>query len=201
MGLILHALKENYKMNYFQRLQKAIMLDVPFYEQVEKDKKFTDQAMMTVVLVSIVQGFMIAGFAPIALVQGILGSLIRFIIWAFFIAFVGTRILPEPETESNTGELIRTLGFAYAPGLLVIFKVFPVINFFVDPLVVILQLSAMTIAVRQALDFNSTVRAVGVCIVAFILMVLSLTVFIGSTWFFLGIAENAIAPTAPLMDT
>ena len=113
-------------MNYFQRLQKAIFLDVAFYEEVEKDKKFTDQAMMTVVLVSVVQGFMIAGFAPIALVQGILGSLIRFLIWAFFIAFVGTRILPEPETESNTGELIRTLGFAYAPGLLVVFKIFPI---------------------------------------------------------------------------
>ena len=59
-------------MNYFQRLQKAIFLDVAFYEEVEKDKKFTDQAMMTVALVSVVQGFMIAGFAPIALVQGIL---------------------------------------------------------------------------------------------------------------------------------
>jgi hypothetical protein len=188
-------------MNYFQRLQKAIMLDVSFYEEVENDKKFTDQAMMTVVLVSIVQGLMIAGFAPIALVQGILGSLLRFIIWAFFIAFVGTRILPEPETKSNTGELIRTLGFAYAPGLLVIFKVLPFINSFVDPIVVILQLAAMTIAVRQALDFNSTVRAVGVCIVAFLLMIVALTLFIGSTWFFLGIAENAIAPTAPLMET
>jgi len=188
-------------MNYFQRLQKAIMLDVSFYEEVENDKKFTDQAMMTVVLVSIVQGLMIAGFAPIALVQGILGSLVRFIIWAFFIAFVGTRILPEPETKSNTGELIRTLGFAYAPGLLVIFKVLPFINSFVDPIVVILQLAAMTIAVRQALDFNSTVRAVGVCIVAFLLMIIALTLFIGSTWFFLGIAENAIAPTAPLMET
>lgn len=188
-------------MNYFQRLQKAIMLDVSFYEEVENDKKFTDQAMMTVVLVSIVQGLMIAGFAPIALVQGILGSLVRFIIWAFFIAFVGTRILPEPETKSNTGELIRTLGFAYAPGLLVVFKVLPLINSFVDPIVVILQLAAMTIAVRQALDFNSTVRAVGVCIVAFLLMIVALTLFIGSTWFFLGIAENAIAPTAPLMET
>jgi hypothetical protein len=188
-------------MNYFQRLQKAIMLDVSFYEEVENDKKFTDQAMMTVALVSIVQGLMIAGFAPIALVQGILGSLLRFIIWAFFIAFVGTRILPEPETKSNTGELIRTLGFAYAPGLLVIFKVFPFINTFIDPIVVILQLAAMTIAVRQALDFNSTVRAVGVCIVAFLLMIVALTLFIGSTWFFLGIAENAIAPTAPLMET
>ncbi len=196
-----HALKESCSMNYFQKLKKAIFLDVAFYEEVEKDKKFTDQAMMTVALVSVVQGFMIAGFAPIALVQGILGSLIRFIIWAFFIAFVGTRILPEPETESNTGELIRTLGFAYAPGLLVVLKILPLISTFVDPFITILQLAAMTIAVRQALDFNSTVRAVGVCIVAFILMIVALTLFIGFTAFFVGVAENAVAPTAPLMET
>ena len=157
MALIPHALRGSCNMNYFERLKKAIFLDVAFYEEVEKDKKFNDQALMTVVFVSVVQGLMIAGFAPIALVQGILGSLVRFLFWAFFIAFVGTRILPEPETESNTGELIRTLGFAYAPGLLVVLKIFPVINIFVDPMVVILQLAAMTIAVRQALDFNSTV--------------------------------------------
>ena len=199
--MIPHALRGSCNMNYFERLKKAIFLDVAFYEEVEKDKKFNDQALMTVAFVSVVQGLMIAGFAPIALVQGILGSLVRFLFWAFFIAFVGTRILPEPETESNTGELIRTLGFAYAPGLLVVLKIFPVINIFVDPMVVILQLAAMTIAVRQALDFNSTVRAVGVCIVAFILMILALTLFIGFTAFFVGIAENAIAPTAPLMET
>ena len=201
MGLILHVLRGSCSMNYFERLKKAIFLDVAFYEEVEKDKKFNDQALMTVAFVSVVQGLMIAGFAPIALIQGILGSLVRFLFWAFFIAFVGTRILPEPETESNTGELIRTLGFAYAPGLLVVLKIFPVINIFVDPMVVILQLAAMTIAVRQALDFNSTVRAVGVCIVAFVLMILALTLFIGFTAFFVGIAENAIAPTAPLMET
>ena len=201
MALIPHALRGSCNMNYFERLKKAIFLDVAFYEEVEKDKKFNDQALMTVAFVSVVQGLMIAGFAPIALIQGILGSLVRFLFWAFFIAFVGTRILPEPETESNTGELIRTLGFAYAPGLLVVLKIFPVINIFVDPMVVILQLAAMTIAVRQALDFNSTVRAVGVCIVAFILMILALTLFIGFTAFFVGIAENAIAPTAPLMET
>ena len=199
--MIPHVLKGVCNMNYFQRLKKAIFLDVAFYEEVEKDKKFNDQAMMTVVLVSVVQGFMIAGFAPIALVQGILGSLIRFLIWAFFISFVGTRILPEPETESNTGELIRTLGFAYAPGLLVVLKIFPIISTFIDPVVTILQLAAMTIAVRQALDFNSTVRAVGVCIVAFILMIVTLTLFIGFTAFFVGVAENAVAPTAPLLET
>jgi len=186
---------------FLNRIFRAIKIDIELFEEVEKDKKFNDQALMTVAFVSVVQGLMIAGFAPIALVQGILGSLVRFLFWAFFIAFVGTRILPEPETESNTGELIRTLGFAYAPGLLVVLKIVPIISAFVDPVVVILQLAAMTIAVRQALDFNSTVRAVGVCIVAFILMILALTLFIGFTAFFVGIAENAIAPTAPLMET
>jgi|TARA_B110000914_G_scaffold81801_1_gene72003 hypothetical protein len=189
-------------MSYAEKLYKAITLNVEFYESVEADKSLTRQAMMTVALVAIVQGFVVAGItAPIALAQGVLGSIIRWFIWAFFIAFVGTKILPEPETESNTGELLRTLGFAYAPGLLVVFKLIPlqVIGFFIDPLVVILQLSAMTVAVRQALDFSSTVRAVGVCIVAFIVMLITLTLFILFTSFFVGVAESAIAPTAPLM--
>lgn len=186
-------------MSYAERLYKAIMLNVEFYESVEADKSLTRQAMMTVVLVSVVQGFVVAGIAPIALAQGVLGSIIRWFIWAFFIAFVGTRILPEPETESDTGELLRTLGFAYAPGLLIVFKFLPIIGVFIDPLVVILQLAAMTVAVRQALDFTSTVRAVGVCIVAFVVMLIALYLFILFTSFFVGVAESAIAPTAPLM--
>jgi hypothetical protein len=31
-------------------------------------------------------------------------------------------------------------------------------------------------------------------------MVVALTLFIGFTAFFVGVAENAVAPTAPLMD-
>ena len=186
-------------MSYAERLYKAITLKVEFYESVEADKSLTRQAMMTVALVSIVQGFVVAGIAPIALAQGVLGSIIRWFIWAFFIAFVGTRILPEPETESDTGELLRTLGFAYAPGLLIVFKFLPIIGVFIDPLVVILQLAAMTVAVRQALDFTSTVRAVGVCIVANVVMLIALSLFILFTSFFVGVAESAIAPTAPLM--
>tara|TARA_Y100000389_G_scaffold36643_1_gene31142 strand:+ start:30 stop:599 length:570 start_codon:yes stop_codon:yes gene_type:complete len=187
-------------MSYAEKLYKAMMLDVEFYESVEADKSLTKQALITVALVSIVNGLMVAGIAaPIALAQGVLGSVVRWIIWAFFIAFVGTRILPEPETESNTGELMRTLGFAYAPGLLLVFKFLPIIGFFVEPLVMLLQLAAMTVAVRQALDFSSTVRAVGVCIVAFIVMLIALMLFILFTSFFVGVAESAIAPTAPLM--
>ena len=115
-------------MSYVEKLYKAIILDVEFYEAVEADKSLIRQAMITVALVAMVEGFVIAGIAPIPLAQGVLGSILRWVVWAFFVAFVGTRILPEPETDSDTGELLRTLGFAYAPGLLLVFQFLPFIN-------------------------------------------------------------------------
>ena len=191
-------------MSYAEKLYKAIMLDVEFYEAVEADKSLTRQAMITVALVAVVEGFVLAGVtAPIALAQGVLGSILRWVVWAFFIAFVGTRILPEPETDSNTGELLRTLGFAYAPGLLLIFQYVPLINNLpIVSIVYILQLAAMTVAVRQALDFSSTVRAVGVCIVAFIVMIITLGLLIFFSDFVYTVATNAspvVVPSNPEM--
>ena len=191
-------------MSYAEKLYKAIMLDVEFYEAVEADKSLTRQAMITVALVAIVEGFVLAGITtPIVLAQGVLGSILRWVVWAFFIAFVGTRILPEPETDSNTGELLRTLGFAYAPGLLLIFQYVPLINNLpIVSIVYILQLAAMTVAVRQALDFSSTVRAVGVCIVAFIVMIITLGLLIFFSDFVYTVATNAspvVVPSNPEM--
>ena len=189
-------------MSYVERLYKAITLNVEFYESVEADKSLTGQAMMTVALVAIVEGFILAGITePIALTQGVLGSILRWVVWAFFIAFVGTRILPEPETNSNTGELLRTLGFAYAPGLLAIFKFLPLVGFLFSPnnyLIYFLELMAMTVAVRQALDFSSTVRAVGVCIVAFIMMIMTLGLLIFFSDFVYTVAINASPVAVPL---
>ena len=59
-------------MSYAEKLYKAITLNVEFYESVEADKSLTRQAMRTVALVAIVQGFVVAGItAPIALAQGV----------------------------------------------------------------------------------------------------------------------------------
>ena len=100
-------------MNYLEKLYRAVILDSELYEEVEADKSLTRQALMTVALVAIIEGIFSFG-APLPTDQGlfvglshisqsILGSVTRWVMWAFFIAFVGTRILPEPETESNTG--------------------------------------------------------------------------------------------------
>ena len=192
-------------MNYLEKLYRAVILDSELYEEVEADKTLTRQALMTVALVAMIEGIFSLGAQNqgllIGLSQSILGSITRWVMWAFFIAFVGTRILPEPETESNTGELLRTLGFAYAPGVLYVFSSLPIIGSIVQLLVPLWQLAAMVVAVRQALDFSSTTRAIGVCVVAFFLMVLTLILFIMFTSFFIAIASNAIPVETPLIGT
>jgi hypothetical protein len=92
---------------------------------------------------------------------------------------IGTRLLPEPQTRADIGEMMRTLGFAQSPGLLRIFGSIPGVGALVLAIVSIWMLVAMVIAVRQALDYTSTGRAVGVCLVGWVVAVVITVIFVG----------------------
>ena len=87
---------------------------------------------------------------------------------------IGTKILPEPQTRADHGELLRTLGFASAPGLLRILGFIPAFSGIVFFGASIWMLIAMVVAVRQALDYRSTLRAVGVCVIGWLIQILIL---------------------------
>ena len=87
----------------------------------------------------------------------------------FPVAGLGTRFLPGPETEADHGELLRTVGFASAPGVLRVLGVVPGAGPLVFVLVGIWMLVAMVIAVRQALDYESTGRALLVCVIGWLI--------------------------------
>ncbi len=95
-------------------------------------------------------------------VGGGIAALIAWVIWAFLTYIIDTRLLPEPQTHADVGELMRTLGFAQSPGLVRIVGIVPGVGPFAFSIVSIWMLVAMVIAVRQALDYTSTFRAVGV---------------------------------------
>ncbi len=101
-------------------------------------------------------------------------------IWAYLTYFIGTKLLPEPQTKADHGELLRTIGFSSSPGLIRVLGIVPVMRSIVFPIAAIWMLVAMLIAVRQALDYNSTLRAVGVCAVGWIvqIVILALLLFI-----------------------
>ncbi len=147
----------------------AAMLRTGTYEEVEADTSATKQAMLVVVLVSLASGVGNLGVGGVpALLFGILAALAGWSFWAWITYFVGTKILPTPETHANWGQLARTLGYAQTPGLFKVFGFLPVIGPIVFFLATIWQLIAAIIAIRQALDYTSTWRAVGVAVIGFI---------------------------------
>ena len=103
-------------------------------------------------------------------------ALIGWAAWATVIWFIGTKILPEPQTRSDIGELLRTMGFAASPGLLLVLRLVPLIGGLIALVIWLWQLTAMVVAVRQALDYKSSGRAVLVCFIGWVFYV---TVMLG----------------------
>jgi hypothetical protein len=159
------------------RIIRSAKLDINVYEEVEADTNAMGQAMGVVVLSSIASG--IGAFEKGGL-EGILfgtgGALIGWFVWAYITYFIGTKILPEPQTSSNPGELLRTIGFSSSPGLIKILGIIPGFMGIVFVVASVWMFVAMVIAVRQALDYKSTLRAVGVCVIGWIIQVLFLFV-------------------------
>lgn len=152
-----------------RRLMGASVLDVDTYEEVEADRSATTQALIVVLASSLAGGIGSAGFsaAGAPLVPGVFFwsavSLIAWAAWALLVFEIGGRLLPEPETRVDVGELLRTIGFSSAPGMLRVLGVVPILARPVFALTTVWMLIAMIVAVRQALDYRSTARAIGVC--------------------------------------
>ena len=165
------------KSSFENRIIRAIKLDSNLYEEVEADKGALWQAMTVVVLSSIAAGiglYKTGGFSGI--ITGTMASLISWYVWAYLTYFIGTKFLPEPQTQADLGELLRTIGFSSSPGLLRVFYFVPGIGGLLYLISSLWMLVAMIIAVRQALDYNSTLRAVGVCVIGYILQIFILVI-------------------------
>ena len=154
--------------NLFDRIFRAIKIDVELYEEVERDKSATIQAGLVVVLSSMAAGVGALQLGASNFLLAPIFSLISWYVWAFIIYFVGVYLFPEKNTKSNHGELLRTIGFSSAPGLLRVFGVTPDLMTVTFIGSAFWMLACMVVGVRAALDYKSLWRALGVVIVAWL---------------------------------
>jgi len=155
-----------------QRVIGALALDPAIYEEVEADPGATGQALGIVVLSSVAAGIGSRGLGGTTLTAIVFISIVSLLAWAAWAVLmfeVGARLLPEAETHSDVGELLRTIGFASAPGLLRVLGVMSAATIPVFIVTSLWMLAAMIVAVRHALDYHSTGRAVGVCVLGWVL--------------------------------
>ena len=165
--------------SFAERFVGAARLNAGVYEEVEADRKATGQAMGVVLLSSVAGGIGLAGGEGAGLVVGSVSALLGWVIWAVLIYVLGTKVFAQPQTRADVGELLRTTGFAASPGVLRVFGAIPGLGVIILVAVSIWMLVAMIVAVRQALDFTTTWRAVGVCVAGWVVTLVMIAVIGG----------------------
>jgi hypothetical protein len=145
-----------------------------------------------VILSAIAAGIGGAPFGAKGVITGILSALVGWFVWALLTYLIGAKLLREPQTEVDLGQLLRTIGFAASPGILRVFGGIPVVGMIVGVVASVWMLVAFIVGVRQALDYKSTGRAVLVCVIGF-LAYLAVAVAIGAV---LGVSLMALTRTA-----
>jgi hypothetical protein len=155
-----------------QRLIGAAALDSAIYEEVEADASATGQALAVVLASSLAAGLGAHAwggttFSNVAFFGTV--SLIGWAAWAILNFEIVAHVLAQPQTRVDVGQLLRTTGFASAPGLLRVFGILPGVTLPVFVITAVWMLAAMVVSVRQALDFQSTARAIAVCILGWLL--------------------------------
>ena len=169
---------------FLQRLIGAAALDSAIYEEVEADSSATGQALTVIVLSNLAAGVGARGLGGTTLLNAAFFAMIALMAWgawALLTLQIGSRIMPESETRVDLGEMLRTTGFAATPGILRVFGILPGVTIPVFVITAIWMLAAMVVAIRQALDYRSTARAIAVCVVGWILAI-AFAVGVGLFW-------------------
>jgi hypothetical protein len=159
--------------DFKDRILRAAKLDVHLYEEVEADRSATSQALAVVLLAGVATGIgAISESQPLALLVLVTDTILTWVLWAWLNYLIGTKLLSEPQTEADWGQLLRTMGFAYTPRVLAVLTIIPALllvdksaDIAVGVIILVLIVwtwVAMVIAVRQALDYKSTLRAAAV---------------------------------------
>ena len=167
------------------RMIRAAMLDPRLYEEVEHDRSATSQAMQVVIIVALASGigsaiWKLITLSPIdavtGLIGGILAAVLGWLVWAFVTYIIGDKVFGGTATY---GEMLRTLGFAQSPNVLLIFTGIlggiPLFGGLLRFALLIWILLAGLIAIRQGLDV-STGKAILTAIIGWIIMAIVIAI-------------------------
>jgi hypothetical protein len=165
------------------RVVRAARLDVSLYNEVEADPRLNREALMVVIIVTILSAFgsLVGSFLLrtnivtvfLAFVWAIVWGIAGYYVWAYLTWFIGTRLF---KGTADPGELRRTLGYAYGPQALGVLAAIPCVGFIPALIGAIWSLVASVIAVREALDTTTGNAVITVVIGWAVILVISMIV-------------------------
>jgi hypothetical protein len=138
---------------------RALRLDKTFFEEVEHDPSYNQDALGVVILVAAIGsigsflGALFSGAGILAAIGGLIIGLVLAIagyyLWVFVAHFIGTQFF---KGTADRGEVQRALGFAYAPQALNFLGFIPCLGGIIVFVAWIWSIAAAFVAIRQSLD-------------------------------------------------
>jgi hypothetical protein len=159
--------------SFTDRMIAAARLDINVYEEVEADTDATMQAAGVVMLAAVASAIGGVDNGATVIFGGFLRAFIGWLLWAGITYLIGDKLLGGTATW---GELLRTIGFAQAPSVLLVLAIVPLLRWIVVFVVGTWVFVASIVAIRQALDF-STGRAIATALLGFIPYAILIAVF------------------------
>ena len=174
--------------SFGERVVGAMTLNAATFQEIENDPTAMGQAVGVIALAAVSMGLGWIFYSGLTgIVWNILSSVVAYAIWAVFIWLFGTKVMPDPATKADFPETFRTVAFAVAPGLLGIITIIPLLGWLLYFAIVLWQLAAMVVAVREVLDYTDTVKAVIVVVIGmvmyFVVMGMLMFITLGSAVF------------------
>jgi hypothetical protein len=162
--------------SWTQRVLAAAKLDATVYEEVEADQTATMQAAGVVALCAVAKAIGASDDDSAGVILEPIGAIVGWWIWAGITYLIGKSVFKGTATW---GELLRTIGFANAIGMLYVLGVIPGIGGLFTLVVSVWMLVAGVIAIRQALDI-STGKAIVVAVIGWAVIVIPFLVLGGA---------------------
>jgi hypothetical protein len=115
-------------------VRRAMSLDRAFYQEVAADARYSQEALMVVVVAAALTGIgsfigsLLAGdfgAALIGLIVGVILAVVGYYVWAYIVQFVGKTMF---QGQATTPQLLRTLGYAYGPTALGVLSFIPCVG-------------------------------------------------------------------------
>jgi hypothetical protein len=139
------------------------------YEEIESDRHANWQAVAIVLLSSLGAAIGVGNTSFSGIAALLFVALATWIVWVVLTLFIGTQLLPGNQTRADFGQLLRTTGFSAAPGIFRALGVLPGVGWLLFVAATVWMLFTYVVAVRQALDYASTGRALAVCLLGWLI--------------------------------
>jgi hypothetical protein len=157
---------------FLNRFFRAAKLDVSLFQEIIADPKTFTQALIVVLIYSMTSAWGTLGRSgAVGNNIGMITTLMGWYVWGFSTYMVGARLLPEAGTEPDRKTILRVTGFACAPGIVRILGFIEGFGLVVIFIALAWMVAAATVGVKQALNYESTARALGVCIIGMLISI------------------------------